>query len=239
MVMRINMPDNDLDLLRMQADALFVHDGSGKLLRINEPEPGDPAPRFFLGRSAAGNLWRTRADLPDDLAGALDRLAADEPVASDFPEAPRHAAEYRELLEQHAPITMTEGGPAYWLSASDTAHEAVTITAENVTLLETHFAWLVTTLADYAPVAVAVVNGIAVAVCFCSRITAQVCEAGVYTEANSRGHGYATEAVRGWSAGVRAEGMLPLYSTSWTNYASQAIARKLGAVQYGADFSIT
>ncbi len=230
---------SDLELMRLQIDALFVQDAHGKLLRINEPEPTNPAPRFFLGRTTAGNLCRTRFDLSAELAAELQRLAADEPIVRDLRQAPCHEAAYRELLEQVAPITSTNAGPAYWLPEIDAGRDAVTITAENVALLERHFGWLEATLVDYSPVSAVVVNGIAVAVCFCSRITAQVCEAGVYTEVNSRGRGYATEAVRGWAAGVRAVGKQPLYSTSWTNAASQAIAHKLGAVQYGADFSIT
>jgi hypothetical protein len=235
----LNVASNDFELMRLQTDALFLHDANGRLLHINEPEPNDPAPRFFLGRTSAGNLWRTRCDLPLDLAAEIERLAADEPVARDLHEAPQHEAAYIQLLEQYAPVMRIEGGPAYSLPELASAGEAVTITAENISLLETHFAWLAATLADYAPVSAAVVSGIAVAICFCSRITAQVCEAGVYTETTSRGHGYATAAVRGWAAGVRAGGKLPLYSTSWSNFASQAIAKKLDAVQYGVDFSVT
>jgi len=226
--------------MRLQIEALFEQDANGKLLRINEPEPGDDvAPCFFLGRTSAGNLWRTRFDLPPALVAELERLAADEPVVRNLREAPCHEAEYMNLLQGHAPITESNAGPAYWLPPLDVTERAVTITPENVSLLERHFAWLVTPLALYAPVSVVGANGVAVAVCFCSRITGQVCEAGVYTEPNSRGHGYATEAVRGWAAGVRAIGKLPLYSTSWDNFAALAIARKLGAVQYGADFSLT
>jgi RimJ/RimL family protein N-acetyltransferase len=237
--MNLDLASSDFELMRLQIDALFVQDANGRLLHINEPEPNDPAPRFFLGRTTAGNLWRTRYDLPPDLAAELEQLAAAEPVARDLRESPRHEAEYMHLLQGHTPITDSNAGPAYSLPELNPPREAVTITPENVALLETHFAWLATTLGDYAPVCASVVNGIAVAICFCSRITPQVCEAGVYTETNSRGHGYATEAVRGWAVGVRAAGKLPLYSTSWDNFASQAIAKKLGAVQYGADFSIT
>jgi hypothetical protein len=32
---------------------------------------------------------------------------------------------------------------------------------------------------------------------------------------------------------------IPLYSTSWQNQASLALARKLGLIQYGADLHIT
>lgn len=232
------MPYTDFDLMRMQAEALFVHDAGGRLLRINEPEPTDPAPRFFLGRTAAGSLWRTRFDLPDDLAAALARLAGDEPLGSDLRQPPAHLADYTALLQQHAPVADINSGPAYTLPPLDSPRCALSITPENRTLVQAHFPWLVDTLADYAPVAAVVADGVAVAVCFCSRITRRAADAGLYTEASYRGRGFAADAVRGWAAAVRARGRLPLYSTSWANLASQAVARKLGAVQYGADFSI-
>src|SRR5580765_584880 len=98
----------------MQAEALFVHDTNSKLLRINEPDPTDPAPRLFLARTRTQNLWRTRYDLPLDLAVELERLAAHEPVSNDLFEAPRYAAEYAELLKQQAPLITTDSGPAYY-----------------------------------------------------------------------------------------------------------------------------
>ena len=69
-----------LELARMHIDALYVHDANNRLLRINEPDPDGPAPRFFMFRTTAGNLWRTRYDLPADLAA--DFLAP--PFAEDF-----------------------------------------------------------------------------------------------------------------------------------------------------------
>lgn len=235
----MNWPHNDLDLIQMQVNALFVHDSNGKLLRINEPDPGNPAPRFFLARTVAGNLWRTRCDLPADLVAELERLAADEPVVSDLHKPPNHETEYTGLLKQHAPLNTTNAGPAYYLPELDLPHDAVTITPENMTLLRAYFPYLQSKLARYAPVVVVVVDGVAVAACFSARITAQVGEAGVFTEAIYRGRGYAPDMVRGWAAGIRAMGRLPLYDTSWANTASQAVARKLGAVQYAVHFSIT
>ncbi|HZS91689.1 MAG TPA: GNAT family N-acetyltransferase, partial [Chloroflexota bacterium] len=44
--------------------------------------------------------------------------------------------------------------------------------------------------------------------------------------------------VAGWARAIRASGRIPLYSTSWDNHASQAVARKLGLVQYGTDLSL-
>jgi hypothetical protein len=45
--------------------------------------------------------------------------------------------------------------------------------------------------------------------------------------------------VAGWAAAMRQRGVIPLYSTSWANVASQGVARKLGMVCYGDDWSIT
>ena len=45
-------------------------------------------------------------------------------------------------------------------------------------------------------------------------------------------------AVLGWAAHVQARGALPIYSTSWSNTASQAVARSLGLVQFAADFHV-
>ena len=84
-----------------------------------------------------------------------------------------------------------------------------------------------------------VADGVAVTACSSVRLTPQAAEAGLYTHADYRGRGYAADTVRCWAEAVRASGRIPLYSTSWENLASQAIARKLGAIQYGVDFSIT
>ena len=43
----------------------------------------------------------------------------------------------------------------------------------------------------------------------------------------------------GWAAAVRQQGILPLYSTSWDNLASQGIARSLGMIAYADTWSLT
>ncbi len=232
----------DLELARMQAEALYVHDANGRLLCSNEPDPDQPAPRFFLARTVAGNLWRTRYDLPTALTTDLEQLASDEPVVHDrreLHEPPRYMQKYRELLERYAPIEKTYIGPAYYLPDLDPPTDTVTITPENATLLQTYFPYTLTRLAERAPIVVITIEGMAVAACYSARITAQVAEAGVNTEEAYRGRGYADQTVRGWAAAIRATNRLPLYSTWWDNTASQAVAAKLGAVFYAVDFSLT
>jgi RimJ/RimL family protein N-acetyltransferase len=230
---------SDFELLEIQTNALFVHDTRKRLLSINEPDPENPAPRFFLGRSLAGNIWRTRYDLPDDLVSELERLAASEPVVEDLREPLYYHLTYMELLASHAPIHDTSAGPAYYLPKIDVSSRAVLVTEANKGLVQTHFSWLYSHLEGYSPAAVMVDDGVAVTACSSVRLTPQAAEAGLYTVESYRGRGYSVDAVRLWAEAVRETARIPLYSTSWENIASQAVARKLGAVQYGADFSIT
>src|SRR6266536_2864635 len=81
------MPDREL--MDAQAEALFVHDEDGRIVRTNEPG-GTSAPRFFLGRTCDGNVWRLRNDLPDRLARELVAAASKEPVATELWNAPVH-----------------------------------------------------------------------------------------------------------------------------------------------------
>jgi len=72
-----------------------------------------------------------------------------------------------------------------------------------------------------------------------SGITPAAHEAGVETLADFRGRGYAKDVVAGWARLVQFMGAIPLYRTSWENTASQAVAKKLSLLSYGADFQIS
>ncbi len=231
------MHPTDLELLDMQADALYVHDTHNRLLRNNVSDSDQPTPRFFMSCSLSGNIWRTRCDLSDELAAELDGLAAAEPILTDLSQPP-DLTKYTQLLERYAPVTNTHAGPAYYLPELDSPTDAVTITPENMTLLQANFPYTYGNLEERAPVVVIVEDGVAVSACFSARITPHVAEAGVHTLDAYQKRGYAAETVRGWAAAVRRMGRLPLYSTWWANTASQNVARKLGAVQYAAQFNL-
>ncbi len=79
-----------------------------------------------------------------------------------------------------------------------------------------------------------IVNGAAVTTCYSVRLTDRAAEARVDTLEGHRGRGYATSVVAAWAVAVRQTGRIPLYGTSWDNHASQAVARKIGLIQYGA-----
>ena len=90
----------------------------------------------------------------------------------------------------------------------------------------------------YEPFMAVIEDGAAVSLCHSARLTDQAAEAGVETLKAYRGRGYATTVVAGWAYAIRATGRIPLYRTSWDNLASQAVARRLGLVQYGSDLSL-
>src|SRR5262245_52278295 len=99
--------------MAIHVQALFIHDSDSRLMLVNEPDGGGPAPRLYLGRTRMGNLWRFRADLPAILIEELEALCVDEPAPAEFSAAPRHIEEYLRLLETHAPVRKLYMGPAF------------------------------------------------------------------------------------------------------------------------------
>ena len=102
-----------------------------------------------------------------------------------------------------------------------------------------HFAgWTKDEIPYRTPIAAVIEDRHAVSVCFCARRTDVTAEAGVETAHEYRGRGLAPRATAAWALAIRASGRVPLYSTSWTNHASLAVARKLGLVPYASTWSI-
>ena len=85
----------------------FLLDGDGRIRETREPDPS-PGPLFSLIRGRASRAWAVRADVPGDIADEFDRLARQEPPASDFRHAPGHAERYRSLVKG-----TVDSGPAY------------------------------------------------------------------------------------------------------------------------------
>jgi hypothetical protein len=234
----MNSPHNR-ELMRLHVCVLFTHDARSRLLRVNEPTGGGPAPRFFLGRTREGNLWRVRADLPETLIAELESLAADEPVG-ELEQPPRHSEAYLRLLASHAPTTEPWTGPAYHFTRyPQPTRPVLAVTSANADVLRGGFEKLMADVAVEQPFVAIVEAGLAVSVCRSVRVTPEAHEAGLETLPEFRGRGLAAKVVAGWALAVRSRGALPIYSTSWRNTASRAVARKLGLIMSGIDFHAT
>jgi RimJ/RimL family protein N-acetyltransferase len=232
------MSYTDLGLMELHVEALFRHTPEGRLVETREPDPVR-APRFFLGRTRKGNLWRFRDDLPASLVRSLDALVAAEPVLPELPREPASLSQLRELLHEHEEIQHTEVGPAYsFPEALSAPTQVLRITDESSHLLGEEFAWLRTEWAACAPALAVVIDERVVSVGFSSRVTGRAAEAGVNTLEAYRGQDYASQVVAAWAIAVREMGRVPLYSTSWDNLASKGVARRLGLRLYGMDLSL-
>jgi len=233
--------EGELDLLEMQIEALFTQDDRGRIVAVNEPE-GGPAPRFFFGRTSEGNHWRVRRDLPEAAARRLEDLAIREPVGGDMRAMPRQLDAMLAILGEAGEGRVGHVGPAYRFPDHLPAPIGVIrITASNAHLLRCMPAYLADVergMDAYEPHLVVIEDGVAVSICNSARLTDRAAEAGVDTLADYRSRGYASRVVAAWALAIRATGRTPLYSTSWDNLASQAVARTLGLVMYGVDLSL-
>ncbi len=233
------------DLTELQAETLFRFDDRGRILSSNEPQSErQVGPLVFLGRTVAGNVWRFRHDLPAALVDELALLLRAEPVAESFAAAPGCLPALRAALARFAPVEREYRGPAYLLppdATGSTPVPLVEIDSGNVDLLRSDFADWLATWAERSPFLAAVQDGKAVAVCCCARLGSRAAEASLHTLPAYRGRGARPARGQGsavtaaWAAAVRQRGLLPLYSTSWDNLASQGVARRLGAQAYGED----
>lgn len=241
----------DRELMELQAEALYTRDAAGRLVRVREHN-GAPAPRFFLGRTSSGAVCRCRHDVDDALCRALNAAAVDDPVdfAAEVASDGRAAdpGRYAALLAGGTPGAAAWGGPAFHFPAEiadlpiphrrATGGAIVLVTEANVDVLRPLLPAWVPDVHRSPPLVALVVDGQAVTVCGSVRITPRVHEAGVDTAPPFRGRGYAPRVVAAWARAVRALGAEPLYSTSWQNAASRAVARKLGLVLYGTDLNV-
>jgi hypothetical protein len=208
---------------------------------VNEPD-GDPAPRFFLGRTREGNLWRCRYDLPVDIIKQLEQLAASEPVSDDLRADPINLQAFKDVLRPHGEVRDVSGGPAYYYP-EDIPQPAntVEITEDNVELLrnlEVDLDNVPRALTVRSPWIVVVDNGIGVASCFSARLTSRAAEAGLWAHEAYYRRGFGSAAAAAWAIAVRKMGRIPLYSTGWDNLASQGVARRLGLRMYASDLSL-
>lgn len=228
--------------MNIHVRALFTHDAESRLLCVNEPDNAImPASRLFLGRTREGNVWRFRADLADELCKELDALCADEPPLNhELNELPRHFEALTRLLGSDLTVKNASNGLAYHFVEYETpSNHLLKVTEDNAEVLHGGFEKLIEELPTWQPFVALVEENRAVSVCRSVRITPEAHEAGVETLPEFRGNGYAQEVTAEWAQLVRSSGATPLYSTSWENKPSQAVARKLGLKCYGVTFNIS
>lgn len=224
----------------------YILNDEGRIMSTREPG-ANRGPLFSLVRGATSCAWAVRADLPNDLAGELDRLAREEPPAPDLRDAPVHADRYLSLIGSHfgsgheaAVETHQSSGPAF--TFPDALARATDVAVvEDERLLEHNFlGWIPGEIAAGRSPVLAIVEGeYPVSVCFCARRSDAAAEAGLETAEAFRGRGFGPRVTAAWALAIRATGRVPLYSTAWTNDASLSVARKLGLVAFASIWNLS
>jgi hypothetical protein len=211
---------------------LYVLDERGRIAATREPAHSKPPPALCLVRSAASCVWAVRSDIPDNIAAELDALARDERPVADLREPPAHAERYASLLGGRVSC-----GPAFSFPDALPDPGDVVLIAE-VPPLQRHFSgWAAEEVPGRMPVVAILDDGDAVSACFCARRSDAAAEAGLETADAFRGRGLGPRVTAAWALAVRASGRTPLYSTSWDNHASLAVARKLRLHAYASNWS--
>ena len=225
------------ELMRLHVGALFTHNAAGRMLRVNTPDGADAA-RFFLGRTIDGSVIHFRHDVDNETQIALEAAANDDPVRA--LDSPADSSRYEAILSRTAPIADTWVGPAFCFP-NDLSEpgDTIRVTDANAHVLRPLLEPWIPDVRIGQPLFATVVDGQAVSVCCSVRETSAAHEVGVETVPSFRGRGYAARVVASWARALRDMGLVPLYSTSWTNEASRAVARKLGLIQFGSDLHIT
>ncbi|MGI2294235.1 GNAT family N-acetyltransferase [Paenibacillus sp. GXUN7292] len=222
---------NHLELMSIQAEVLYIHNYAGRITMINEPVD-QPAPRFFWGQTDAGSIVRFRSDTPDrlvhDVLQCLGQSDSTEQLASVI-----------RALEKDRAIKGIWIGPAFVFQefANDYTN-ATLVNDDNKYCLEPGFPTLLSELKFREPCFMVTENNMAVSVCFSARSSDKAAEAGVETLKDYRGKGYAMRVTSSWAQAIRRSQKIPLYSTSWDNFSSQSIAKRLRLHLYGTDISI-
>ena len=236
---------------QLHMETLFILSEQGRILSTREPGPSR-GPLFTLIRNATSCAWATRAELPQTLANELDRLAQEEPSILDLHEEPLNAEHYTLHLGQYL-TSRNEAearprlfaGPAF--AFPDSSLEPTPVQSADIELiedegrLEPNFrGWEPGELAaGRGPMLAIVEGGFPVSICFCARLSDTAAEAGLETAEAYRGRGYGPRVTAAWAQAIRGLGRIPLYSTSWNNSASLAVARKLGLVAYASSWSLS
>ncbi|MDA1763802.1 GNAT family N-acetyltransferase [Bacillus cereus] len=223
---------SELDLIAIQVEVLFVHSPVGKMKCVNEK--GNPkAPRFFLGRTREGSITRYHCNVDDKTISKIEKLIRE-------PSNHIEIAKIINVLNEERTVENIWMGPAFMLP--NNLHKptrTIQITEKNKELLRENFPNLIEQMEWRQPYFAIVQNEKVVSICCSARSTPVAAEASVETLAEFQGNGYGTDVVTAWAISIQEEKRIPLYSTSWDNYASQAVARKLKLINYGMNLHIT
>lgn len=223
---------SDLELMVHHVNVLFRHDPDNRVTVVNEL-PYDVAPRLFMGATRLGNVVRFSQSLDDHLVKKLEQVIGSNPGAD--------LGEVLKILSIDRIVNKIWIGPAYVFPdvRDRPCTKAMLVSNKNKEILKPHFPYTFEDFQNKQPCFVIVEDNIPVSICCSARQTSKAAEASVFTHENYRGRAYGANVANAWASEVQKQGRSALYSTSWDNFASRSLARKLKLIQYGNDIHMS
>lgn len=241
-----------LELLRTETETTFILNDIGKISRENDPEHSH-GPLLFMTGCGQGNITLLHAEVDDEVAIEIERIAATEPPMDSPDSKPVHLARYMALLKKQSGELDPVAGVSYWIPAAPEESDDVALVLSGTSdgdailarlsdegmplnLLELGFR----TAEDiWAPWCIALHRVNVASIAMSARLSNAGAECGVVTVPAQRRKGFAAAAVAGWSKHPDLVGKALFYSAERSNIASRRVAEKLGLTYIGATMRIS
>ncbi len=223
---------SDMELIECHVRVLYKHNQLNRITHINEL-PYDIAPRIYIGTTKNGKIVRYSNLLDENLIIDLDRAI--------------HSSSKIELAEIINTLNITKQLSSVWIGPAyvfpklrkDSSTNVIQITHSNKELFKPNFPYTYEEFEYKQPCYAIIQDHMAVSICCSARQTPVAAEASLYTLEEFRGKGYGLEVSNAWAMDIQSQGRIALYSTSWDNFSSQSIAKKLNLIQYGTDINFS
>jgi len=224
---------SDMELLDCHVQVLYKHNEFNQITHINEL-PYDNAPRIYIGTTKNGKIVRYSNGLDENLVNDLDKAIQSSSNIE--------LAEIINMLNKHKQLSSVWIGPAYVfpkLREQQSPTNVIQITHANKELLKANFPYTYEEFEYKQPCYAIIQDDMAVSICCSARQTSMAAEASLYTLEEFRGKGYGVDVSNAWATDIQSQGRIALYSTSWDNFSSQSVAKKLKLIQYGTDINFS
>jgi hypothetical protein len=242
---------DDLRLLRVDIDTMFVMSAAGRIERENDPDRS-PGPRLFFAGCPFGNVARVRHDVNDRIAQTVLDVAANAPPWRDPYVLPAGVEKIVELLAGAQPadtvvthlIYKLPNGLRYEHTAPIVRGDSPEGRAMLARLAERGMpdymvdAGFKDTRDFWEPWCVALDGSEIASLAFAARLSAIGAEVGVYTFPKYRGRGFAAAVTASWASLESLNQRALFYSTSKSNRSSQRVAARLGLRRIGSSFRV-
>lgn len=223
------------EFFEIHVDTLFITNVRGDLVLINEPweKHKQRAPLIYVSWNESGYAYRFRDDVSADKRQKIEQHLEDVQSFDGAKQLP-----CADQIETLLSTQCSESGPTYLAPNTVQPHgEAILVEHDNVEVLRTHFESMIDHIEDFQPCCVVLDGSDAVSICDTVRRSARAVEAGLHTIETHQRKGYAVAVTSAWVKAVKVEGLIPIYSTSWENIASQGVAKKVGLAPFAVEYS--